>query len=64
MCGTLEATAGSSSVLPPAEIALHPGDRPAHELSLMCNDLSATMVELSARDLEFKGTSPTKGGGW
>lgn len=36
--------------LPPAEVAVHPGDDPsAHELYLMCDDLSATLGELSAR---------------
>jgi|SRR5947209_6973226 len=35
--------------LPPAEVAFHPGDDPSsHELYLMCDDLDATMSELSA----------------
>ncbi len=35
--------------LPPAEVAVHPGDDPScHELYLMCDDLDATMTELSA----------------
>jgi catechol 2,3-dioxygenase-like lactoylglutathione lyase family enzyme len=35
--------------LPPAEVAVHPGDDPSsHELYLMCDDLDATITELSA----------------
>jgi catechol 2,3-dioxygenase-like lactoylglutathione lyase family enzyme len=41
--------------LPPAEIAVHPGDSPSHELTLMCDDLSATMAELKEKGVEFKG---------
>jgi catechol 2,3-dioxygenase-like lactoylglutathione lyase family enzyme len=33
--------------LPPAELAVHPGDRPRHELYLMCDDLEATLAELT-----------------
>jgi len=39
---------------PPAEIAVHPTDGPGtHELFLMCDDLEATMDDLSARGVEF-----------
>ena len=41
--------------LPPAEVAVHPGDRPTHELTLMCDDLEATMAELKGKGVEFKG---------
>src|SRR3954463_15527667 len=41
--------------LPPAELAVHPGDAPYHEVSLMCDDLAATMAERRARGIEFKG---------
>ena len=37
---------------PPAELAAHPtegGEKPRHELYLMCDDLKATMKELSAK---------------
>ena len=27
--------------LPPAELGVHPGDSPRHELSLMCDDIHA-----------------------
>lgn len=39
--------------LPPAELGIHPGEQPNHELSLMCDDLDATMAELRARGIEF-----------
>jgi catechol 2,3-dioxygenase-like lactoylglutathione lyase family enzyme len=41
--------------LPPAEVAVHPSDTPAQELSLMCDDLEATMAELRAKGVEFRG---------
>jgi hypothetical protein len=41
--------------LPPAELGVHPGDAPQHELSLMCDDLDATVAELSAKGIEFRG---------
>jgi hypothetical protein len=47
--------------LPPAELAAHPADAPHHELSLMCDDLDATVAELSAKGIEFRG-EPRKAG--
>ena len=41
--------------LPPAEVAVHPSDRPSHELSLMCDDIATTMADLEAKGIEFKG---------
>jgi hypothetical protein len=41
--------------LPPAEVAIHPADAPSHELSLMCDDLEATMADLRAKGIEFEG---------
>ena len=36
--------------LPPSELAVHPGDTGgAHELYLMCDDLTATMADLAAK---------------
>ena len=32
--------------LPPAELGVHPGESPAHELTFMCDDIRATMAEL------------------
>ena len=40
--------------LPPAELAAHPTDeRPHHELYLMCDDIHATVAELTAKGVEF-----------
>ena len=45
--------------LPPAELGVHPtmgeSDTPHHELSLMCDDIEATVAELRAKGIEFKG---------
>jgi len=39
--------------LPPAEVAVHPGEVDSHELFLMCDDLDATIAELTASGVEF-----------
>ena len=40
--------------LPPAELAAHPdGDERRHELYLMCDDIGATVEELTAKGVEF-----------
>jgi hypothetical protein len=44
--------------LPPAELGVHPTDgdrRGYHELSLMCDDINATVDELKAKGVEFTG---------
>jgi predicted enzyme related to lactoylglutathione lyase len=44
--------------LPPAEVGVHPlnpGEQPWHELFLMCDDVQATMRELSAKGATFAG---------
>ncbi|HEY0485957.1 MAG TPA: VOC family protein [Mycobacteriales bacterium] len=53
--------------MPPAELGVHPaadlgapGGR--HELYLMCDDLTATMADLTAKGVEF--TSPVTDAGW
>src|SRR5213594_17077 len=46
--------------LPPAEVAVHPADVPHHELSLMCDDLDATVADLRARGVEFRGERRTE----
>jgi predicted enzyme related to lactoylglutathione lyase len=39
--------------LPPAELAVHPADGPGrHELYLMCDDISATLAELTGKGAE------------
>ena len=40
--------------LPPAELGVHPTDGdPVHELYLMCDDIEATVAELTAKGVEF-----------
>jgi hypothetical protein len=49
--------------LPPAELAAHPAESPAHELTFMCDDLDATMRELAAKGIEFRGAPEDQGFG-
>ena len=42
--------------LPPAELGVHPSGAPdsgRHELYLMCDDIEATVAELTAKEVEF-----------
>lgn len=41
--------------LPPAEMGIHPGDEPAHQISLMCDDLDATIADLKGKGVAFRG---------
>jgi hypothetical protein len=49
--------------LPPAELAVHPADAPSHEVTLMCDDLDATVAELRAKGIEFRGEPEDQGFG-
>jgi hypothetical protein len=49
--------------LPPAELGVHPGDTPGHQLSLMCDDIVATMAELRSKGIEFQGEPEDMGYG-
>src|SRR2546421_9960472 len=49
--------------LPPAELGVHPAESPRHELSLMCDDITATMADLRAKGLEFRSEPETMGWG-
>ena len=49
--------------LPPAELGVHPAEAPAHEISLMCDDLPTTMGELSQRGVVFEGEPEDRGFG-
>jgi hypothetical protein len=46
--------------LPPAEVGIHPSDTPRHELSLLCDDLDATVAALRAKGIEFRGERSTE----
>ncbi|MEO1063187.1 MAG: VOC family protein [Actinomycetota bacterium] len=49
--------------LPPAEMGVHPGEEPAHQISLMCDDLDATTAELRAAGVEVRGEPVDEGWG-
>lgn len=49
--------------LPPAELGVHPAEAPAHELSLMCDDLDETIAELTAKGVVFSGEPVDEGWG-
>jgi predicted enzyme related to lactoylglutathione lyase len=49
---------------PPAELAVHPVEGPErHELYLMCDDVQATVEELSRKGVEFTGPVTDRGFG-
>jgi catechol 2,3-dioxygenase-like lactoylglutathione lyase family enzyme len=53
--------------LPPAELGVHPSAEPppengSHELFLMCDDVEATVAELTAKGVEF--TTPVEDQGF
>jgi predicted enzyme related to lactoylglutathione lyase len=48
---------------PPAELAVHPTDEaPSHQLYLMCDDITATVADLTAKGAEF--AAPVSNQGW
>jgi len=49
--------------MPPAEVGVHPADEPRHELALMCDDITATMAELAAKGISFRGKPEDRGWG-
>jgi glyoxalase/bleomycin resistance protein/dioxygenase superfamily protein len=50
--------------LPPAEVGVHPSEHVVRrDLSLMCDDLQATMADLRAKGIEFDGEPVDEGWG-
>lgn len=49
--------------LPPAEMGVHPGEETSHEISLMCDDLDATIEELKTKGVGFRGAPTDEGWG-
>jgi len=54
--------------LPPAELGIHPASDPGapdghHELYLMCDDIAATVAELTAKGVEFTAPISQQGFG-
>lgn len=50
--------------LPPAELGVHPSEgETGHELSLMCDDIGATVAELRGKGIEVRGDPEDRGYG-
>ena len=49
--------------LPPAEIGVHPGEQPKHELTFMCDDIDATISELRSKGVRIEGEPQNQGWG-
>jgi len=49
--------------LPPAELAVHPGESAGHQLYLMCDDLTSTLAELKDKGVEVTGEVADRGWG-
>jgi catechol 2,3-dioxygenase-like lactoylglutathione lyase family enzyme len=55
--------------LPPAELGIHPAEGPTydsgvrHQLSLMCDDIAATIEELRSNGVEVRGEPDDQGWG-
>ena len=55
--------------LPPAELGIHPAEGPTfesgarHQLTLMCDDLEATVRELRSKGVEVRGDPSDEGWG-
>ena len=40
--------------LPPAELGVHPAEQASYELTLMCDDIDATVADLRAKGIRFR----------
>ena len=49
--------------LPPAELGVHPAEGPSHQLSLICDDITATVEDLKKKGLEVRGEPQDQGWG-
>jgi catechol 2,3-dioxygenase-like lactoylglutathione lyase family enzyme len=55
--------------LPPAELGVHPAEGPTyeggtrHQVTLMCDDISATVADLRGKGLEIRGEPDDEGWG-
>ena len=49
--------------LPPAELGIHPSEGPAHQLSIMCDDIEATIADLATKGVTFNGRPTNQGFG-
>lgn len=50
--------------LPPSEVGIHPTDGPpSHELTFMCDEIEATMAQLTEKGITFTGPPNDQGFG-
>jgi catechol 2,3-dioxygenase-like lactoylglutathione lyase family enzyme len=49
--------------LPPAEAGVHPAEDASHQISFMCDDITATIAELRAKGIQFAGEPISAGFG-
>jgi hypothetical protein len=49
--------------VPSADLAVHPGDGTAHEISFFCDDIEATVADLRAKGVTFSGDIQEQGWG-
>jgi catechol 2,3-dioxygenase-like lactoylglutathione lyase family enzyme len=49
--------------LPPAELGVHPAEGTQHQLTFMCDDIVATVADLRAKGIEFRGEPEDAGFG-
>jgi catechol 2,3-dioxygenase-like lactoylglutathione lyase family enzyme len=49
--------------MPEADLGFHPGDAPGFHVSFYCDDIEATVRDLSARGVEFPGSVVDQGFG-
>lgn len=60
---------GSSLLCPRAELGVHPAEGPTfdsggrHQLTLMCDDITATVQELTSKGIEVRGEPQDEGFG-
>lgn len=50
--------------VPKAEVGVHPGEAPRHEMSFWCDEIHATVAELRAKGVEFTSEVTDQGFGW
>ena len=50
--------------MPQADLGVHPGEKPAHDLSFYCDDVEATVAELNERVVTFTREITDQGFGY
>lgn len=50
--------------VPTGDLAVHPGEEVAHEISFYCDDIGATVAELRPKGVSFVGEIQEQDWGW